>query len=123
MKFCEVCNNMYYVTVQTNEEDEKQLVYYCKSCGHRREVTDNKSICVIDDNKVNDFVKYSQYVNKYIKYDPCLPRVKNISCPSENCTKPDDVHNEVIYIKYDSVNMKYVYYCCHCDHFWTNGST
>ena len=28
--------------------------------------------------------------------------------------------NEVIYTKYDKVNMRYRYYCIHCDHFWKN---
>jgi hypothetical protein len=26
----------------------------------------------------------------------------------------------VIYIKYDFINMKYLYHCCHCEHFWKN---
>ena len=26
--------------------------------------------------------------------------------------------NEVIYIKYDNENMKYLYYCVYCEKFW-----
>ena len=117
MKFCDVCHNMFYVTVE-----DKKLIYYCKSCGNKVPEDTAKSVCIIDDNKVSDFIKYSQYINKHIKYDPCLPRVKNIVCPNENCTKPTSSENEVIYIKYDQVNMKYLYHCCHCDHFWTNNT-
>lgn len=121
MKFCDVCNNMLYVGVEKDEHTEKKMLsHYCKTCGFKSLETNAKSILVLDDNKVSDRIKYSQYVNKNIKYDPCLPRVKNITCPSESCSKPANKDNEVIYIKYDSVNMKYVYYCCHCDHFWTN---
>lgn len=119
MKFCDICNNMFYVSVE-GTENGKRLVYYCKSCGHKNIEASSKSVCVIDDNKVNNFIKYSQYINKYIKYDPCLPRVKNIVCPNDGCTKADNQDNEVIYIKYDNVDMKYLYNCCHCDHFWTN---
>jgi DNA-directed RNA polymerase subunit M/transcription elongation factor TFIIS len=115
MKFCECCNNMLYVT--TNEN--RKLVYYCKSCGFKDVDTTSGSICIIDDNKVNDKTKYSQYINKYLKHDPCLPRVNNIVCPSAECTKPDGKDNEVIYLKYDHTNMKYIYHCCHCDNFWT----
>lgn len=119
MRFCEVCNNMLYVTIDIVDE-KKRLVHYCKTCGHRDIDMSNKSMLVLDDNKVSDTVKYNQYVNKFIKHDPCLPRVKNITCPHDKCTKAEDAENEVIYIKYDAINMKYVYYCCHCDHYWTN---
>lgn len=123
MKFCEACNNMLYVGVEKDATTEKKMLsYYCKTCGFKSLETSSKSILVLDDNKVNDRIKYSQYVNKYIKYDPCLPRVKHIECPNEKCSKSTDQDNEVIYIKYDGTNMKYVYYCCHCDHFWTNNA-
>ncbi len=117
MKFCDYCNNMLYVKVNGN----KDMVYYCKSCGFSKaEEKNGKSICIVDDNKINDFTKYSQYINNYLKYDPCLPRVNNIVCPKKDCSKPTDKDNEVIYIKYNPVNMKYIYTCCHCDHFWVN---
>ena len=113
MKFCEFCDNMLYVKVTP----EKDLLYYCKNCDN--EVTqkkENGSICVIDDNKIDDVTKYSQYINKNIKHDPTLPRVNNIKCTNPSCNKQGE--NEVIYLKYDFVNMKYLYYCCHCEHFW-----
>jgi hypothetical protein len=31
------------------------------------------------------------------------------------------VDNQVIYIKYDYRNLNYLYFCCHCDHFWRRG--
>lgn len=116
MKFCEGCDNMLYVNI----DEEKRLVYYCKSCGFNEVSKDTGSVCIINDNKVNDFAKYAQYINPYLKHDPCLPRVNNVVCPSPACNLPKDAANEVIYIKYDPTNMKYIYNCCHCDHFWTN---
>lgn len=115
MRFCSQCANMLYVKVN----DEKELLYYCKFCNNNLvESKDNKSVLVIDDNKVDDDIKYRQYVNQNIIYDPTLPRVNNIQCPNEECTKKADKDNEVIYIKYDHTNMKYLYFCCHCKHFW-----
>ena len=32
MKFCEKCDNMYYLKLQ--EADSDQLVYYCRNCGY-----------------------------------------------------------------------------------------
>lgn len=117
MRFCDFCNNMLYVDI----DDKKHLLYYCKSCGFKNSEGDKtKSICITEDNKINDFTKYSQYINPYLKYDPCLPRVNNIKCPNEVCSKPSSKDNEVIYIKYDANNMKYIYNCCDCNHFWTN---
>lgn len=116
MKFCKLCDNMLYIKLNT----DKQLVFYCKHCGDETiENKKNGSILIIDDNKTNDEIKYSQYINKNIKHDPCLPRVNNIICPNINCSKKEHEDNEVIYIKYDPINMKYLYHCCYCEHFWT----
>jgi hypothetical protein len=105
---------MLYVSVN----ESKQLVHYCKACNNQEIHQEKESYLVINDNKIDDITKYSQYVNKYLKHDPTLPRVNNISCPNENCTKQETDENEVIYIKYDAVNMKYLYHCCHCSQFW-----
>jgi DNA-directed RNA polymerase subunit M/transcription elongation factor TFIIS len=115
MRFCSLCKNMMYVKV----DDDTNLVYYCKFCNNSlTEAKENGSILVIDDNKVDDNIKYRQYENKNIVHDPTLPRVNNIVCPNSSCTKKENHDNEVIYIKYDFANMKYLYYCCHCEHFW-----
>ena len=117
MKFCSFCDNMLYVDI----DQEKNLVYYCKNCNNK--VVQQKeagSIVIVEDNKINDELKFSQYINKYLKYDPTLPRVSNMSCPNASCTRKDHEENEVIYIKYDPNDMKYVYYCCHCDYSWIN---
>ena len=115
MKFCQECNNMLYINV----DDDKSLLYYCKSCGHKEATKDKHSICIIDDVKIDDSIKYAQYINPYLKHDPCLPRVKNIVCPNPKCTRPEGQENEVIYIKYDNVNMKFLYTCVYCNNFWT----
>jgi DNA-directed RNA polymerase subunit M/transcription elongation factor TFIIS len=116
MRFCNFCNNMFYVNIDEN----KDLVYYCKHCNNKDVVSkDAGSVCVIDDNKITDPIKYSQYINKYLKHDRTLPRVNNIVCPNAACSKAGSAEDEVIYIKYDALNLKYIYHCCHCEHFWT----
>ena len=106
MKFCTTCNNMFYVKVNEN----KELVYYCKFCNNSHtETKENGSILVIDDNTVDDDIKYKQFLNKNILHDPTLPRVNNIVCTNESCTKNKNEDNEVIYVKYDFENMKYLY--------------
>jgi DNA-directed RNA polymerase subunit M/transcription elongation factor TFIIS len=117
MKFCDLCNNLLYISVS----EEKDLNYYCKNCNNTITIKKEEgSVCVIDDNKIDDFTKYSQYINKNLKYDPTLPRVNNIVCVNSECTKKTEEDNSVIYIKYDHINMKYIYHCCYCEHFWRN---
>ena len=111
MKFCSFCDNMLYMKINEN----KDLLYYCKNCNSESvQKKEGGSVCVIEDKNVDDVAKYTQYINKNIKYDPTLPRVNNINCPSCTPTSP----KEVIYIKYDFLNMKYLYYCCNCESFF-----
>lgn len=117
MKFCSCCNNFMYVDV----DEEKNLLHYCKNCNHKEiHAKDAGSICVIKDNKIDDVTRYAQFLNKHIKHDPTLPRVTNIDCPNSKCSKKAEEENEVIYVKYDFVNMKYMYHCVHCGHNWRN---
>ena len=63
--------------------------------------------------------EFSHIINKYTKLDPTLPRVSNILCPNADClTNKEDVPREIIYIRYDDKNMKYVYLCSSCDTVW-----
>lgn len=115
MKFCINCKNYLYIDL----DEEQNLVRYCKNCSHKEvEKKENGSVLVIDDNKIDDVTRYSQFLNKNIKYDPTLPRVNNIPCTNPDCKKKDDP--EVIYVKYDFVNMKYLYYCCSCEQYFKN---
>lgn len=135
MKFCDYCENMLYVIV----DDDKELKYQCKNCNFVNVIVTTDKVdddgqpitvlkqtytneikhiecneCVMDINYVDDARNYNQYMNKNIKYDKTLPHVNNIKCPSSGCTKETDT----IYIKYDTKNMKYLYFCCNCDTFW-----
>ncbi len=113
MKFCNFCENMLYMKISPN----KDLINYCKNCNNEViEKKENGSICVIEDNKIDDITKYNQYINKNIKHDPTLPHVNNIKCTS--CEQKGKLQSEVIYLKYDFTNMKYIYYCCDCEEFF-----
>lgn len=122
MMFCDVCENMMYIIL----DDEDKLQYKCKNCMH---VVDAKgdgdddgkgaaNMCVLGKNYIDDETKYKQFVNPNIKYDPTLPRVNAIPCANPNCTKPKGEDNEVIYVKYDKENLRFMYYCCFCEAFW-----
>jgi DNA-directed RNA polymerase subunit M/transcription elongation factor TFIIS len=116
MEFCSVCDNMLYYKVG---DGENTLIKYCKNCNYiDKHTCEEEAIILIDNNMGADEQYYKQFKSKYIEYDPTLPRVNNISCKNEKCPRKDPQENEVIYIKYDHMNMKYLYYCTHCKEFW-----
>lgn len=94
------------------------LQHHCKNCATTVDADMNtaNASCVIDNNYVDDFHK--QYLSPYIAYDPTLPRTSSIQCINKTCQRPNGKPQEVIYVKYDSINMKFLYYCCHCGMFW-----
>ena len=123
MKFCKVCDNMYYVSI--NEKDSNKLEYYCRNCGDIDNASTNQEIqCVLNTSLKQEEQKFQHIINKYMKLDPTFPRIYTIPCPNENCgsNKSDDDKEyqprEVIYIRYDNKNLKYVYMCCVCNQTW-----
>ena len=116
MDFCKLCENMLYIKTEDN-----RLFNHCKNCSNSVEIdSNNKSIPIIENNYEEENINYHTFINPYIKHDPTLPRVNNIVCPNVKCTKKKNEDNEVIFIKYDNENMKYLYYCLYCEKFWKN---
>ena len=105
---------MYYIMVE-----EDNLIYYCRKCGNQDKMITKENICVSKLSIKKEEQKYNHLINKYTKLDPTLPRVTNISCPNDECvTKKNPELNEVITMRYDDDNMKYVYLCVNCDNIW-----
>ena len=115
MKFCSKCDNLYYFKL--DNDNSKNLVYYCRNCGHET-VPEEKQIYV-SKIKTNTEKKHSQFINSYTKYDPTLPRINTLPCVNESCDFHKSKKNrEIIYIRYDEQNMKYVYLCTKCNTSW-----
>jgi DNA-directed RNA polymerase subunit M/transcription elongation factor TFIIS len=112
---------MYYIRI--SEDDGNKLIYYCRNCGNEDEFLNKENICVSKIELKKSEQKYSHIINKYTKFDPTLPRTNSIKCPNQTCltnsTEADKrVDREVIYVRYDDVNIKYVYLCSTCDTLW-----
>jgi len=129
MHFCSVCNNMYYISVTP----ENELQYYCRNCGNIDNTVASENICVSKVNVKHSTTpqSFSQVVNKYTKLDPTLPRIHTMRCPNDECPSNEGgaeggararAHNkpksEIIYVRYDDTNLKYVYLCAKCDKVW-----
>ncbi len=121
MHFCTECNNMYYLKI--TEENANSLIYYCRNCGHENNTLTAENVCVSDTQIKRSEDQYVHIVNEYTKYDPTLPRINTIDCPNSKCAsnqEGDKVEREVIYIRYDDTNMKYMYVCAICNTSWKN---
>jgi DNA-directed RNA polymerase subunit M/transcription elongation factor TFIIS len=108
---------MYYIRI--DGEDTNKLIYYCRHCGKEDHLITLESVSVSKTNLKPSQQTFSNYINKYTKLDPTLPRINRIHCPNADCgTNKDGVEREIIYIRYDDINMKYVYLCSTCDVVW-----
>ena len=109
---------MYYIKLST--DDGNSLIYYCRNCGNEENNIDNNlTVSKTTFKRIDQ--KYANVINQYTKLDPTLPRVKNIPCPNENCISnksETSSEREVIYIRYDDIDLKFVYLCAHCDTIW-----
>ena len=80
--------------------------------------------CVLTTQLKTTQKSFRHMVNPYTKLDPTLPRIYNLPCPNSNCKTHLDVNEkghadrEVIYIRYDDDNLKYLYMCTVCDEVW-----
>ena len=120
MRFCEKCDNMYYIGI--NSTNSNLLNYYCRHCGHIDD-TIAEQICVLKTQIKKGEQKFNHIINEYTKLDPTLPRIYNMECPNPQCKTNESSDKEkkkpeIIYIRYDDDNMKYLYMCVECDHVW-----
>ena len=124
MHFCINCHNMYYLKIRDDDDDNKggnSLIYYCRNCGHENTTLTSENVCVSETQLRRSEQKFTHMVNEYTKYDPTLPRINTIKCPNQECISNkhgEEAKREIIYIRYDDTNMKYIYLCPQCDTMW-----
>jgi len=151
MHFCTKCQNLYYIKI-TEENEDKLIYYCRKCGHESNNLNESlENVCVSKsekDSTENDN-SYKHIINKYTKLDPTLPRIYNIKCPNADCisnisesinddeegkVKDDEgkdgksqkgkgkVEHEILYLRYDDTNMKFVYICSNCDTIWKSSS-
>ena len=128
MHFCTVCQNMYYIRLSGDNQDK--LIYYCRKCGNEDTdlIATLDNVCVSQTELKSSVSSYEHIINKYTKLDPTLPHINNIKCPNTACasnesadeTKDGDDQKEadILYLRYDDTNMKFVYLCTECNTVW-----
>lgn len=113
MEFCEVCDNMLFIT---SREDlgVATLLHICRKCGNEKPITAS----VVSSMTFTKKEQYSSVINKYTKLDPTLPRINSIPCPKVECVNHTNPKPDIIYLRYDNVDLKYAYLCPECDTIW-----
>lgn len=119
MRFCDKCENMYYLKMNTDDGNEQEgLRYYCRNCGNE-DVIDHQATNVMKTVINGNDDVYVNIVNKYTKYDNTIPRVNDITCANAECSTHDDSKGkDILLVRYDEADMKYLYLCGVCDHIW-----
>ena len=116
MKFCNGCNNMYYIKI----DEDKTLLYYCRNCGNID--TDlEQNFKITNTNIVDKNNSYNNFVNDYTRYDNTLPRVKELTCINEQCEShnPDNKKDKnILLIRVNEDEMKYINVCGVCNTIW-----
>ncbi len=88
----------------------KDLIRYCRNCGHNQEEKKGLVMETIIQEKASD--AYRVFLNEFTKQDPRLPHSKTLKCPNKSCPSvTGGAESDVIYIKYDPVNLKFLYIC------------
>lgn len=112
MKFCPVCKYYLYLNNEGNE-----LNRLCRVCGYKELQTGGIVLETNIQEKASE--SYKIIVNEFTKHDPTLPHIHTITCPNESCpTNTVGEQKDVIYIKYDNTNLRYIYICNVCDRQW-----
>jgi len=117
---------MLYISI--DEKDTNKLTYYCRHCGTVDTTIIQEGHCVLNTYLKQGEQKFNHIINKYTKLDPTLPRIYTMKCPNDSCITNSHSEEgkkkktEVIYMRYDDSNMKYVYICVDCDTIWKTES-
>ncbi len=66
---------------------------------------------------------YKVLLNEFTRQDPTLPHVTTLPCPNKACeTHTANKQRDVIIIKYDAQNLKFLYICNVCGDQWRSRS-
>jgi len=116
LRFCPVCENYLYTDVDAESLD---LFRVCRKCGHKEK--DTKGGLVMEMMIQQQSAEgYKILLNEFTRKDPRLPHIrKYITCPNVGCdSNKGGKDPDVIYIKYDAVNLLYLYICDICGEKW-----
>ena len=141
MQFCPFCKNYLFLLAPEERAErvgpietdmasgmhpgglDSRLFRICRTCGYREQ--DKKGGLVLETNlKEKTSEGYKILLHEFTKLDPTVPHVDTIKCPNEGCaSNAGSAMKDVIYLKYDAENLKFLYICNVCDTQWRSKGT
>lgn len=118
--FCPNCESLYIII-----RKDDNLKYYCEECKTESENSVDSLVYSkhYDKKFISSNIQLSAQ-NEHIIHDNTLPRVNNIKCINSDCITHsegwDPEKNEVLYLRYNNTELKYIYVCGHCFKTWNN---
>ena len=118
LKYCSVCDNYLYMMVDGESQELRRM---CRKCGFTEESAGGLVMEMMIQQRSTE--GYKILLNEFTRKDPRLPHIrKNITCPNQACESNHGKEPDVIYIKYDVVNLMYLYICDICGDQWHSRS-
>lgn len=118
LKYCSVCENYLYMQVDGESQELRRM---CRKCGFKEESPGGLVMEMMIQQRSTE--GYKILLNEFTRKDPRLPHIrKNITCPNTACESNHGKEPDVIYIKYDVINLMYLYICDICGDQWHSRS-
>lgn len=118
LKYCSVCENYLYMQVDGESQELRRM---CRKCGFKEESSGGLVMEMMIQQRSTE--GYKILLNEFTRKDPRLPHIrKNITCPNTACESNHGKEPDVIYIKYDVINLMYLYICDICGDQWHSRS-
>jgi DNA-directed RNA polymerase subunit M/transcription elongation factor TFIIS len=104
------------------EVKDQEAILKCNMCGYA-EAQERGGLVSEIYVKERGSEAYKIDLNEFTRQDPTLPHLKTMKCPNTTCaTNTGAAEKDVIYIKYDPENLKFLYICTVCDAHWRSSS-
>lgn len=110
LTFCNVCDNIIF-----RNYTKEGIFHKCRQCGFEEKVKypSDQPYLLHETNyktKSKDIVFHEQMI-----HDPTLPMAPGMSCINTACNGTN-----IVYMKYDQANLRYLYVCRDCHTKWKN---
>lgn len=106
MRFCPKCR--YYLYLDAESDSLRRV---CRNCGYQEADTVG-GLILETDLQERTSEGYKILMNEFTKLDPTLPHVDSVKCPNASCaSNAGGAKRDVIYLKYDPINLKFLYLC------------
>jgi DNA-directed RNA polymerase subunit M/transcription elongation factor TFIIS len=118
--FCPVCRNYLFAKIEIDVETQLSTLHrICYNCGYKQQNVKGGLVSeiIIGERSAES---YKILLNEFTTQDPRLPHIHGtIKCPEAGCpSNGPGKESDIIYMKYDPVNLNFLYICNVCKYTW-----